>query len=207
MEILPQIIIYIVVGYIFIKIFSFVALKKNSSDIEHALTSSLVVGYTYCYIVNLLPISHSNEVVNLFSIVSSCIVAYLLGMCVNNKKFVKILDFLKIRDTGNVYYWDDIMDNTYPMKIKIVYDDLSYEGMLHNYESYSNSPHVVLSSYVVLDNKGNKLYDYISNNSKTVILNTENAKCVEITYADESVMNEDIRNLSESNRKLFDKIK
>ena len=115
--------------------------------------SSLVIGFIYCKIAAMIPITISYNVDNVCIVISALLFGYVFGRIIKNKKIIEILDFLQIRDTGNKYYWDDILDNQYPMKIKISYDDFIYEGMLHNYESYSNEPHIVLASYMIMDKK------------------------------------------------------
>lgn len=114
---------------------------------------------------------------------------------------------MQIRDTGNKYYWDDILDNQYPMKIKISYDDFIYEGMLHNYESYSNEPHIVLASYMIMDKKNNILCDFRNVDTKIIMLDTSKANKTEVIYSTHSEICKDIKHLCESNRILYSKNK
>lgn len=187
----------------FNKTFHFVALKQNSVDIEHTLTSSLVIGYIYFKIANLIPISFSYEIDILCIIASALVLGYVFAKLLRSAVTVKVLDFLKIRDTGNLYYWDDIMDNKYPMKIRVICEKEIYEGMLHNYESYSNDPHIILSSYVIMDKDENVKKDFTDNDSRTIVLNTAEAIAVEIMYAQNSEMCEDLKSLCNSNKKIF----
>lgn len=202
-EILPQIIIYIVIGYTFNKTYHLVALKQNSTDIDHILTSSLVIGVIYYKIVNLIPIHVSNDIDNIMIIISSLISAYLLARIFTSKYWISIFDLLKIRDTGNTYYWDDLMDNNYPMKIKVTYDNFLYEGMLHNFQSYSNEPHIVLASYIVKNEYGDILDDFTNNDTKLIVLDTAKANNVEIIYANKSEICKDLNNLCNSNATLY----
>lgn len=198
-DILPDIIMYIVTGYVFIKTFHFVALKQNSSEIQHILTSSLVVGYVYCNIASLIPLSIS-YIVDFFGIViSAAIAGYVLAILLRNEKVAKILDFLKIRNTFNLYYWDDLMDNDYPMKARITFEDVSYEGMLHVYESYSNDPHVAMASYVVINNEDKIIEDYKDDETRVIILDTSKAKKVEFIYDKESEICKDLKYLCNNN--------
>ena len=104
MDVLPQIIMYIVTGYVFLKTYHFVGLKQNSNDIEHILTGSLVVGFIYCQIANMLPITLSVEIDNVLIVISALCVGYLFAILFRQKKIVYyFLDKLKIRDTGNIY--------------------------------------------------------------------------------------------------------
>lgn len=187
----------------FNKTFHFVALKQNSVDIEHTLTSSLVIGYIYFKIANLIPISFSYEIDILCIIASALVLGYVFAKLLRSAVTAKVLDFFKIRDTGNLYYWDDIMDNKYPMKIRVICENEIYEGMLHNYESYSNDPHIILSSYVIMDKDENVKKDFTDNDSRIIVLNTTEVIAVEIMYAQNSEMCEDLKNLCNSNKKIF----
>ena len=44
---------------------------------------------------------------------------------------VNVFDKLKIPDTPNLFFWDDLMDDKYPMQVVVVYEDVVYEGMVH----------------------------------------------------------------------------
>ena len=72
------------------------ALKQNSSDVEHILTASLVVGYIINKIANLIPFSISYEIDIIGIVLSALILAYGLAMISRSGKIMKILDFLKI---------------------------------------------------------------------------------------------------------------
>ena len=203
MECLPQVIVYIVTGYVFSKTFHFVALKKNSNDIEHVLTLSLVIGYIYCKIASLIPIHISDEIDTLGIVISALIWGYLFARFVKNRYVIQILDFLKIRDTGNLFYWDDLLDNEYPMKVKVLCDDVCYEGMLHNFENYSNEPHIVLASYVVKDKSNKVLHNFVNDNTKIIVLDTSKVAKLEIIYAKDSNMCKDLKDMCDSNNELY----
>lgn len=202
---LPEIILYVVVGYIFIKTFHFVALKQNSTDIEHILISSLVVGYIYCKIAYLIPISISYEVDTALIVLSSLVIGYISGRIIRCKYTPQVLDFLKIRDTGNLYLWDDMMDNYNPMKVIISYDNIIYEGLLHNYESYSNEPHIALGAYIVKNKDGKIIGDFSNDNTRVIILDTSNATSIDIIYSECSEQCKDLQYLCDSNNEIFKK--
>lgn len=188
---------YIVVGFIFIRIFHFVALIQNSTDIKYILSSSLIIGYVYCNIAYCIPISINYYVDHVSIIMSSIIVSFYLGRFVAKKKYIILFDKIGIRDSFNIYMWDDLMDQSEPMKIIITYNDLQYEGMIHNFESYSNSPHITLASYIIKDTNGLKIKDYTDDPTKVIVLDSSTAKCVEIIYSknsDECQMIEELCN-------------
>lgn len=152
------------------KTFHFVALKQNTTNVEHILTSSIVIGYIYCKLASFIPLSISYEVDTICIIVSALVTGYLFAKILRCKYIINILDFLRIRDTGNLYFWDDIMDDKYPMKLCIEYNDITYEGMLHNYESYSNDPHIVLCSYVAKDQNNHIIEDFSNDSTISVLV-------------------------------------
>ncbi|MCM1246999.1 MAG: hypothetical protein NC251_01030 [Lachnoclostridium sp.] len=200
---MPQITVYIVVGYIFIKTYRFVALKKDSDNIEHILTSSLVVGFIYYEIARMIPFTISREVDNLLIGLSALFLGYLLALLSRQKKIVYwILDKLSIHDTNNAYIWDDLMDVKNAMKVRVVYDEEIYEGMLHNYESYSNAPRIVLAAYTVKSLPDQKVCDYSQDNTRIVILNTDAARSVEIIYYSESDECKDLKNLCDAGKRF-----
>ena len=165
----------------------------------------MVVGFVYCKIASLIPVHISNKIDAICIVLSALIFSYLLARIIRSKYIIPILDFLKIRDTGNVYFWDDLMDNDYPMKIKVSYNENSYEGMLHNFESYANEPHIILSSYVIKDKSDKVLDDFTNDKTQIIVLDTSKANKVEIIYASDSEKCKDLESLCDSNVKLFKK--
>lgn len=203
LSILPEIIIYLVTGFVFIKTFHFVALKQNTTDVEHILTSSIVIGYIYCKLASFIPFSISYEVDTIIIIVSALVMGYLIAKALRCKYIIEILDFLKIRDTGNLYFWDDIMDDKYPMKLSIEYNNVTYNGMLHNYESYSNDPHIVLCSYVAKDQNDNIIEDFSNDNTRIIMLDSAKASKINVIYYKDSDECVDLQKLCDFNTKRF----
>lgn len=182
---------YIIVGYAFLNTLHTVTLKENSENIEHILTGSLVIGFICYKIASLIPYSCGKILDCIIITFSSILVAYWIGLFLNSRFLLKIYDVLKIRESGKKYLWDDIMDKDLSMKTNVYYDKLKYSGYLYNYESYSNSPHIVLASYIVFYENSIK-EDNSQDNTKIIILNTERADKVEIIYDKDSNICEDI---------------
>ena len=202
-EYLPEIILYLAVGFAFLKTYHFVALRQNMNSPEHIVAGSLVVGFIYCNIAALIPFSISYYVDIIGLIATAVILGYLCGRFVVSVTGSKILDKIGICDTGNVYLWDDLMDKDWPMKVVVKYRDCSYIGMLSNFESYSNSPHISIASYVMMDQCGKVMEDHTNDDGVVIVLPTENAISVKIEYAEKSRMREDIASLCNTNKKYF----
>lgn len=189
---MPQIIIYIITGYIFLKTLHFVSLKENSADIEHILIGSLVTGYVYYKIMNLIPFSIGKDADNIVIVISAVLSAYIIGQMLNSQFMIKIYDFFKIRNTSKRFLWDDIMDNTQPMKMVVYYEKFKYEGYLHTFESYSNAPKIVLASYIITYK--NKIIDDNSHNTtKIIILDSNKVDKIEVIYDADSHMCDDLK--------------
>lgn len=192
---LQNVIIYIVIGYLFCSTYHFVALKQNNQDIEHVLISSLVIGYIIWNIARLIPINISFEIDVICICFTSILLAYICGRISTSYFKIDILRKLNIHDTGNVYMWDDLMDN-YLMKVNISYDDgILYEGFIYNFESYSNTPHMVLAKYKMFKNK-ECLKDYSDRSDTVIVLDTSNAKYIEVIYNSNSPICNDIKEIN-----------
>ena len=202
-EYLPDIILYLAVGFAFLKTYHFVALRQNNNSPDHIIVGSLVSGFIYCSIMTLIPFSISYYVDIILMIMGAVVVGYILGKIAVSPLTSKMLDILHICDTGNVYLWDDLMDQDWPMKVVVKYSDYSYIGMLSNFESYSNSPHISIASYVMMDQYGKVMEDYTNDDGVVIVLPTENAISVKIEYAEKSRMREDIASLCNTNKKYF----
>lgn len=150
----------------------------------------------------MIPVTFSVLVDNVLIILSSVVIAYIIAKIIVSKNITPILDKLGILDTGNIYMWDDLMDKNYPMKIRIVYHDMTYEGITHNIESYTNSPHIALCSYKIYNKKGKKVYDYSLDNTRVIIIDTAAAEKIEIIYDKNSLECKDIQSLCAYNKNM-----
>lgn len=185
---------YLVTGFFVTKTFHFVALKQNTNDVEHILMESLVIGYVCCRIAYIIPLSISPTVDNILIITVSIIAAFLIGkLFTNSSLIVKILDILQIRDTCNIYIWDDLMDTKYGMKICIESDDMIYEGYAHQIESYTNTPHIALALCQIKDRNGKIIEDNSKNPRKIIVLDSGTAKYVKVIYDEKSDITKDIK--------------
>lgn len=183
---------YIITGYSFLNTIHVVTLKEKSEDIEHILTGSLVIGFICYKIASLIPYTWGEELDCLGITLSSVVFAYLLGLFLNSRIILKIYDFLKIRESGKKYLWDDVMDTSLSMMVNVYYGSLKYNGYLFSYESYSNSPNVILASYILTSNDS-IIEDNSQDKTKLIILDVGKSDKVEIIYKGESKICNDIR--------------
>lgn len=197
---MPEIIFYIVTGFFFIKVFHFTALKKNSPDVEHILTVSLVIGFVICKLMELIPFTLGNTIDTIGIILTAILSGYILGLLFQYDSYIyKVLEKLGIRNSLHEYIWDDITDWVYPNKLIVHYPDKTFTGYVHYLENYSNAPSVSLAGYMIEDNNKNIIIDNSFQENKVVFVELLKADYVEVEYYKESAMCDDVKALVSNN--------
>lgn len=184
-KLLPDIILYIVSGFCFIKTYMFTRIYKENSDVNQILTSSLVIGFIICQIAFLIPISFGDTPDNICIAICSAILGFGVAKFINSTIMEHGLEKLKICRTANQYLWNDILDVDMVMEAKITIDGIIYSGKIHLIEDFSNKPHIVLADYSI-NGKNEK-------NNKIIILDTAKATEVVIKYNKNSPMIDKIK--------------
>ena len=180
-KLLPDIMIYLIGGYLFITIYKFVSYKERINDVEHLLLSSLTVGFIIKSIL-----TEFNQNSNLIYIVICGIVAYLLALLIGylntNDKIYNLLQALRINrtNTPNILY-DFLPPISKPIALKLTDTDnkICYVGCCTNVEEGEHHPFIVLSRYQKQKITGEVLIDCSSDTESSVILNTENFSSIE----------------------------
>lgn len=191
----------IILGFTFLKTFQFVALKK----IDCSLIPSFIIGYIYMKLCNIIPWHITNEIDMIGIFISAIILAYLLGrIYISNSHLRIILEKFHINQTPNKYIWNDLFGK-YSIQLIIKYDNAIYDGFVYLIESESNSPHIILGSYIKYDMNGNIIMDNSNNNEQIIVLDLSKAEYVEIKYFSEDKMCESIQNMCESRKIMYPK--
>ena len=194
-DLLPDIIFYLVVGYIFIKSYCFVSGQKNEKTTQEHIYSSLVVGFVIVKIMNCIPWNISPEVDSVGIVVTSAIIGFVLGKVINSQKIIRVYDTLQIGATINKYIWNDLMDPEFAFYVRVkMKDGMVYSGYSYYIEEYNNVPTIVLAGYVI-----EKEEKCIVNNKEDIreiiFLNLADAQNVVIRYDAESSKCEEIKEL------------
>lgn len=113
---------YIVVGYVFVKIYYWGALRKPLDNIEHVIIQAGVIGYIYFMIWQLLPISINKYIETVMIMFFAGVTAYIAGKIISSPYIVNVLEKLHICDTGNYYIWQDFIDKEHSVKATITYE-------------------------------------------------------------------------------------
>lgn len=185
-EILPDIILYIAAGYLFILTFSFISLRKKVDDINGVFCVSLSIGFALkailCAAVKIRFSYYVNIVGFLaFSAVLGCVV----GRVLDCKWLKKILKKMQIHRSINENLWHDIIDiDKKTMWIRAV----SWErnqvivGILVMVEEFQRYPQLVLQQYQIFDLEGKLTEDYIERPNQHILIRSENFDTIDIVY-------------------------
>lgn len=158
--------------------------------------SSIVIGYVYCQLYSLLPQTSNIYINNTIAIALSVVLGYVCSKLISSKYVRKLFQFLRINNSTNTYLWDDLLDRKYATRVKIEYDDRTYSGYLHSFESESNSPHVAICLYKMQNIKTGKTDDHTKDLNHVIVLDTSSAKSVTFHYYESSPWCDKIKELA-----------
>lgn len=185
-EILPDIILYVATGYLFILIFSFISLRKKMEDINGIFCSSLAIGFVLkailCTIVK-IRFSYYVNIVGLLAF--SIILGVALGYFINSKLCNRILKKLHVNRSVNQNIWHDIMDiDKKTMWIRAVSREREQVivGILVMVEEFERFPQLLLQQYQVFDLEGDLIEDYTANANQQILIKTEDFESIDIVY-------------------------
>lgn len=154
---LPDVIIYIVLGFIFIKVYRFVSVIKNPSDYKHILTESLIYGFIlnsiYNLIYSMIPININIYIGRICMILLTVMAAYISARIVYGQLFTNILCKLNIHQTPIKDFWVDITQGEYSSYITVIDDKHQsiIRGKIKLIETYNDRPLIQISNYTTTD--------------------------------------------------------
>lgn len=182
---LPQILSYIVPGYIFLTIYQWTRFRDGDS-LKNIVLKSIVVSYVIKILLNILfkelHIAINDEIIFVgICIIIATISSILLSIIISSRRYNKILRILNISRTTNKNIWDDVYQNGTALKI-YQSDGTFYAGHLRFCEENQRAPLVVLSRYGLFDENNNILMDKTEDSSEEIMLNTKDFKKIEIKH-------------------------
>lgn len=184
---LPEIILYIVLGFIFTRTYKFTRIINNITEYQHVFIVSLIVGFILWNIYSLIPISFGIYVDTIGMVVGSVIMGFISAKIINSNKLHKLFQKLKISQTVNQKIWADIedKDNAIFVSIEDKTNHVLTDGMLVLYESFERQPLIQLSAFRQLQN-GEIINDFSNNPERTILIDTSKYENVVITYNPDS---------------------
>lgn len=185
---IPNIISYVVYGYVFLVAYYWISFKDNK-DFNNLLIKSIATSYLLTSIYNLFidkyNIVFSNEhhkVISYFAI--SAILGFATGKLISHRWFNLLLHKLHIGRTTNENIWDDVI-KPYTWICVHMRDGSSYLGQYRYGEPFKSEPIIVLATYQKLDKDNNVVIDNSKDINRTIMINTKDFEKIEFIYTSE----------------------
>jgi len=188
-ESLPEFVSYIILGFVFLRIFRYVSTIKNSDEYEHVIWESILVGFALKSCFGLIPFS-INKIIDTIGIIITTIIIAILSAKLFSSKFIDIfLRKIGVYRTRHKYIWQDIEDKDYATYINAINPNTkeAYYGTLKYYEDYERHPQIVLQSYKYWEDYNDEPKLDCSNNPEyVVLLDTTQFSVITISYDSDS---------------------
>lgn len=182
-NILPDIVIYIVLGYICLHMYRITRIVKKSDDFEHILTESIVVGFIIKNVISLIPFSFGEYIDTIGMIISSAAIGFGVAKILETPIADKVINILKIKHTKFKYMWQNIDDPNYAIFIDATNPEthIRYFGQVVMYEEFERFPIIQICKYMAWKND-EILFDYSDNPTQTVLIDTSKYTEIDIIY-------------------------
>lgn len=182
-NILPDIIIYIVLGYICLHMYRITRIVKKSDNFEHILTESIVVGFIIKNVISLIPFSFGVYIDTIGMIISSAAIGFGVAKILETPIADKVINFLKIKHTKFKYMWQNIDDPIYAIFIDATNPEthIRYFGQVVMYEEFERFPIIQICKYMAW--KDNELlFDCSDDPTQTVLIDTSKYTEIDVVY-------------------------
>ena len=182
-NLLPEIILYFVLGFIFIRTYRFIRVNKNPEDYKNILIEILISGFILRKLFDIFPLSFNYYVDTVGMIISSFILGLVIAKFVSSELLNNMLAKFKIRQTVNFNFWNDIEDKDSAIYVEVIdqENNIGIDGKLVLYEAFTRQPLIQLSTY--RKSKENKIINDFSNQpERTILIDTSKYKDIVITY-------------------------
>ncbi len=182
---IPEIISYIVYGYVFLVAYYWISFKDNK-DFNNLLIKSIATSYFLTTIYDLLVYKYEivfdagyQQIIIYF--ITSAALGLFIGKIVSHRYFNLILHKLHMGRTTNENIWHDVIKPCTWVRV-FMKDGSSYLGQYRYGESFKSEPIIVLATYQKLDSDTDIVIDNSQNMNELIMLNTKDFDRIEITY-------------------------
>ncbi len=218
---LPQFILYIVLGFVFLRVFNYCCAIKNSEGYENIIWGSIIVGFVLSNFFSLFPTTHYQIVDILGMVISTAFLAFLFSKIYASKTIDRCLRYFGVYRTKHNYIWQDIIDDNGATYIS-AYNPETHEmycGYLKFCEDYEKHPQIILQYYkyyvncfVTNDEKidgGQLAYDCSDDPSYVIMIDTEKFCEISATYNSDSekTINKDDKSLKKDCKAIADNVR
>gem|GEM_PF-1483587 len=191
-EKMPEILPYIVYGYIFLTAYYWMSFKDNS-DFTNLLTKSIATSFILksCFdliIVKYEIIFYSGISKTVILVAISAILGFSIGKIISHRLFNRLLHKLHIGRTTNENIWDDVIKPNTWIRV-FMKDGSSYLGQYRYGEPFKSEPIIVLATYQKFDNDTDIVIDNSQKMNELIMINTKDFDRIEITYTEKNSKN------------------
>lgn len=173
---MPEIMSYIVYGYIFLSAYYWISFKDNkdfTNLVIKSIASSFILKSSYELIIQQFSIVFSSELLKIVVLVLvSGIAGLVIGRLTSDRRFNLLLHKLHIGRTTNTNIWDDVI-KPYTWVRVFMKDGSSYLGQYRYGEPFKSEPIIVLATYQKLDKDTDIVIDNSQNMNELIMLNTK----------------------------------
>lgn len=182
--ILPEAILYIIYGFLFIQVYRLKVVSPKSDGPENTLISSLVVGfmiYKAMEVIHLTTKSYYMLIICVICIIGGYICASIY-MSNGVQKFIN--KKLNIHKTFDTYIWDVVTSEKEPIMIRIrTQDDEYIEGFVNLAEENTDDPHLTIGNYIIYKmNDSNRNIIVSARPNELLMFDLKNAKYYEFVF-------------------------
>lgn len=193
---LPNVLNYLVPGYIFITIYDFIMFKSYSfhtSKVFPSIICSYVIRILSKIIANILLPNMSDTLFFALTIILGVGSALLITFILNRKSVKKFMIKTTNR-TINTNIWRDMLGDDSWYRLHLENEDYMIEGQIRYYEENAHTPYIELQAYRILDKNEDIIKNYIdyvedndlgSEKERTLIIEMTKVKYVEKLFMSE----------------------
>lgn len=201
---LSDVVLYIVVGYVFIQVFNFIVSNQDPSEFQHLFFKAIISGFILVNAMLLFPISFKNEYWEIaFVLLASIVLSYIAAQIYTSVMLKKVLKTINIRRTVNPYIWNDIEDKNKTLWVHVGFKQLNvqYLGKLVCIEDFHRQPIIVLGNYSQcqfddnINDVNDTAIDCTSDSKQRIVIDTARADYIKLIYDkdSENIKNDDTK--------------
>lgn len=191
-DLLPQIIIYFLPGYVFIYFKNYLFSNDINDDdniIIKSIISSYIIINIFLFITNIsrIKVNSVKDIVgNDFMILVIICFAFLLGylyfIIVKSERWHTIIQNIGINKTTYSTIWEDIIDSNIGPHVRIYLDDYNifYQGKINIIEDNGKDNYFISLSNFIKYKNGKMIESYEYDDNKIVVINTNKITRYEI---------------------------
>lgn len=199
---IPFIISFVICGYIFQLVYSFVRGKVNPVHTNHVFLKSVIIGYIVITLSNhfLVKLGKPTYVSlgHLCLICGLCvIVAFAFAKFINSRIFNRIISFIGIPYTTNGNIWNDVIKHKTECWIYLTpknNPNIRYSGLFKYAEQFTKNPTIALSHYEIEDYENTKKSENHFETEDVILIDTQDFNVVEIVYGSDHRVYKKIHN-------------